>query len=395
MTGLRQGLLRPSAGDEAHRVTYTELFFDLVFVFAITQVSHILIHEQSATALLHAFVLALMVWWVWVYTTWAGNWLNPERGPVRGLFIALMLFGLLVSAAIPDAFGDKALLFAVSMTALQLSRSVFTVVAFAPTQPDHAINFVRISIWHAVCGVIWIAGALCAPDARLLLWLIALVVEFAGPRARYWVPGLGRSPVESWNVTGEHMSERVSLFLIIALGESIVVTGAGFSETPLNLTSGVAFLAAFAGCVLMWLLYFNHNQRGGSDYLIKARVRGMIAQTAYTYVPVLLVLGIVFTAVADGLVLRDPTGPTTLWTSGLLCGASAAYLLGNALFRRATGGPWLLSHLIGVVACVALFGVHPALSPLALSWLVNLVLAVVVVADDVAVRRQQAATSEA
>jgi low temperature requirement protein LtrA len=391
--GFRSDLLRPATGDESHRVTYMELFFDLVFVFAITQVSHLLIHQQSGASLVHAIMLGVVVWWAWVYTTWAASWLDPERGPVRGLFIVLMLLGLLVSSAIPQAFGDHALLFACALVAMHLSRSVFTIFAFARRQPAHAVNFVRISVWHAVAGAGWIAGALLPGDVRLWVWLLAFAIDLIGPRAMYYTPGLGTSAVDTWNVSGEHMAERVSLFLIVALGESIVVTGSTFSTDRLTWVTFSAFLAAFVGAVLMWLLYFNHNQRGGSEYISRADERGMIAQTAFTYIPILFVLGIVMSAVGDGLVLADPTGSTGLWTAGIVTGSFCVYLIGNALFTRAVGGPWLTAHFAAAVALLALFALHPLLSPLALSWIANGILLGVAAVDESnhRVRRQGAA----
>lgn len=377
-------LIRPPAGEDSGRVTYVELFFDLVFVFAVTQVSHILIDDQSPAALVHTVMLALVVWWAWVFTTWAASWLNPERGLVRGLLIAMMLLGLLMSSAIPESFGDRALLFAVSLVTLSLVRSLFTIFAFAAEQPAHALNFVRISVWHAAPGVLWITGALAPAGDRVWVWLAALLLDYLGPRVRFWVPGLGLSSLSTWNVSGAHMSERVSLFVIIALGESIIDTGVGFSRDALTAATVSAFLAAFSGAVLMWLLYFGHAQRAASEYLIHARDRGMIARTAFSYIPALLILGIILAAVANGLVLgaRAPT-----WAAGLLCASSSIYLLGNMFFKRATGGSWLFSHLAGAAALVALFAASSVTSALVIAWSVNVVLVLVVITDELAFRR--------
>lgn len=392
-------LMRPASGAGSSRVTYVELFFDLVFVFAVTQISHILIDQPSAPSLVHTLILSLVVWWIWIDTTWAASWLDPERGAVRALLIVLMLLGMLLAAAIPESFGSRAALFAISLVTLNLTRSIFTVFAFGRARADHAVNFLRITVWHAVPGALWIVGAFAPSDARLWIWLAALVVDYAGPRARFWTPGLGVSPLGTWDVSGAHMSERVSLFMIIALGESIVETGAGFSEQPLTHASILAFLAAFAGTVLMWLLYFGHAQRAASEYLIRAPQRGMIAQTAFTYIPALLVFGIILAAVADGLVLEPRGAPS--WTAGLLCASFAVYLLGNMFFKHATGGPWLFSHVGGAAALVVVFGVYLLITSLRtgggphaaqtdaliVSWVANLVLAFVVVSDDVAFRR--------
>ncbi len=387
--GFARDVLRSDAAG-AHRVTYTELFFDLVFVFAVTQVSHVLLHEQSALSLLHTVMLAMVVWWVWMFTTWASSWLDPERGAVRALFVVLMLLGLLLASAIPEAFGGRAVLFAVSLVAMQLSRSVFTFFAFSRAHPDHAANFVRIIVWHSVAGALWIAGAFLPDQARLAVWLVALAIDYIGPRLRFWTPGMGGSPLTSWNVSGAHMSERVSLFLIIALGESIVVTGAAFSTAPLDAVHLGAFLAAFAGTVLLWLLYFSHAQQRGSEYLEGAQERGMIAQTAYTYIPLLLVLGIVLSAVADGLVLQRPLGASTPWTTGLLCGSAIVYLLGLLLFRRATGMRWSLTVVIGALALAVLWPLGSLLPTTVVTWTVNAVLAAVVVAEQVLDRRRAA-----
>lgn len=384
--GFARDVLR-SAVDGAHRVTYTELFFDLVFVFAVTQVSHVLLREQSAMSLVHTVMLAMVVWWVWMFTTWASSWLDPERGAVRTLFVALMLLGLLLASAIPEAFGSRALLFAVCLVLMQLSRSVFTFFAFHRARPEHAENFVRIIVWHALAGALWIAGAWLPDRARLVIWLIALAVDYIGPRLRFWTPGLGASRLSSWDVSGAHMSERVSLFLIIALGESVVVTGAAFSAAPLDAVHLAAFLAAFAGTVLLWLLYFSHAQQRGSEYLERASERGAIAQTAYTYIPLLLVLGIVLSAVADGLVLQHPLGTPTPWTTGLSFGSAIVYVIGLLLFRRATGMRWSVTGSIGALVLAVIWPFEGVVPTAVVPWTVNVVLAGVVLVEQLRYRR--------
>lgn len=388
MTGDRPTLLRPSEGAAAHRVTFIELFFDLVFVFAVTQLSHIVIDEPGWLSLLHTVVLTMVVWMVWVDTTWTLSWLDPERPPVSAMLFVLMALGMLMAATIPHAFDTQALTFALALAAFQLINPVFTLFAFRRTRPAHAGNFARISVWSFVAGATWIVSALVPSDARIWIWLAALLLMWIGPRAAFWVPFYGRSDVGTWDVTGEHMSERVSLFFIIALGESIVVTGTAFAGTGVTWLSGLAFLSAFVGTVLMFLLHFRHIQRGGSDYISRARERGMIAQVAYTYVPIVLVFGIVGASVADGLVVRDPAGGPDAWVAGILCGSAALYVFGNAVFVRATGGPWLRLHLVGAAVLMVMVALFPVASPLLLSWLVNLVLLAVVLGEARAIARK-------
>jgi len=230
-------------------------------------------------------------------------------------------------------------------------------------------------------------------EHRLLLWAVAAAIDVAGPRAMFWLPGIGASRASSWVVRGEHMAERVSLFVIICLGESIIVTGATFAELELDATTVSAFCSAFASTVLMWLLYFDRSEHRATEYFTSRAERGMVAQTAYTYVPFVLVAGIVLTAVADELVLLHPLGHdgarhADVWTAGLVCGAAATYLVGNALFRRATGGRWSVPHLLGALALVALFAAQARLTPLALNWTSDAVLLAVIVGDVLHGRHQ-------
>jgi low temperature requirement protein LtrA len=386
-TGFTRDLLRPTTGDESHRVTFVELFFDLVFVFAVTQLSHSLIAEPTAPRFVEVLLLTCAVWWVWIDTTWIANWLNPERGAVRGMLIVLMLFGLLMSSAIPEAFTDKGWLFALAFVAVQLTRTTFALLAFLERGlRENALNVVRIISWYILSGAIWIWGGFAPEEQRLWIWLVALAIEFAGPASRFWLPNLGRSPLETWEVTGAHLAERVGLFFIIALGESIIVTGSVFSETPLTVESFAAMLAAFVGTVLLWLLYFTHGERSGSSYITGVARTGQVARLSYTYIPILMVVGIVLTAVGDDLVLAHPHGHDVA-TAAVITGGGAIYLLGLLLFKRSIGGPWHATHVVGMLALGAVFAAFPLLSPLALSWLVNAVLLVVVVVSEWLYRR--------
>ena len=214
--GLRTDLRRHGDGGDSSRVGYVELFFDLVFVFAVTQLSHGLIAHPGGEALVHTLVLGVAVWWVWVDTMWVTNWLDPERLPVRALLVVLMLLGLVLASAIPEAFGDKGLLFAVMLATMQVGRSLFTTVAMGRVWPENAVNFVRITTWVAVSGAVWVAGGV-VEEHRLALWAVAAAIDVAGPRAMFWLPGLGASRASTWVVRGEHMAERVSLFVICLL----------------------------------------------------------------------------------------------------------------------------------------------------------------------------------
>src|SRR5919206_3748263 len=166
----RPGLRRPA--DTEQRATALELFYDLVFVFAVTQVSHHLLGDLTWRGAGQSLLLLLVVWWSWNYTTWVTNELDPESPVVRLLMIALMLASLLMAAAIPEAFGSEAGLFVGSFLAVQVGRHTFlTWIAAAPPTLERT-RAARILAWFVFAGVFWVAGAVAGGTGRTLLWLV-------------------------------------------------------------------------------------------------------------------------------------------------------------------------------------------------------------------------------
>ncbi len=383
----RPSLIRSQSNAEAHRVSFIELFFDLVFVFAITQIAHGLIDHPDGGTFTRTLVLTMAMWWVWVYTTWSLNWLSPERSLIRVVLIAAMLIVLLMSSAIPEAFDEgQGLIFALGYVGLQLGRAMLMVAALRDHDAALSVSYIRTSIWFAVSAVLWILGGLAPSEERLYFWAAAIVIDLLAPLFRYWMPVLGSTAPSVWTVSGEYMAERTGLFIIVVLGETIIVTGTAFGELEGNPTQVSAFLSAFASTVLMWLLYFAHDESRGRRFINASRNAAMVARSAYTWAPVVLVLGLVLTAVADELVLLHPsdnigTEDQYIPTNLLILTASSVYLLGNLLFKRAIGRPWLVSHIAGILALAGLSAASNALSPLAMNWASNAVLLAVIVWD--------------
>src|SRR5918994_2770409 len=168
----RQPSLLRAPGDGAHRVTFFELFFDLVYVFAITQLSHGLIEHLDLRGLAETVVLLLAVWWAWVYTTWATNWLNPDSTACRLMLIGVMGAGLVMASSIPDAFGDGGLAFAIAYAAIQVGRSSFVLWAVRG-DPVRRANFQRIVTWNVAASALWVAGGLGSGSAREVAWIAA------------------------------------------------------------------------------------------------------------------------------------------------------------------------------------------------------------------------------
>jgi len=367
-----------------------ELFFDLVFVFAITQLSHSLLAHPTLEGALHVALLLLAVWWVWISTCWVTNWLDPERIAVRLCLFVLMLAGLLLSSSIPDAFAERGLAFAGAYVFMQVGRTLFFLWAVRGAPVNMTRNFQRILCWMLLSSAFWIVGGFAKGDARLAWWALALLLEFLSPWLYFWVPGLGRSSTADWNVEGGHMAERCALFVIIALGESLLVTGATFAKLAWNAVAIAAFVVAMVGSVAMWWVYFDTGAERASHRIRHSDDPGRQARVAYTYLHVLIVGGVIVGAVGDELVLTHPHHATDA-TVAAIVGGPLLYLLGNALFKWATNdrrGP-PLSHLIGLLLLLVLLplGLAHLLSALALGATATGILVLVAAWESVALRR--------
>lgn len=373
----QKGLLRERSAHGHHRVTYVELFFDLVFVFAVTQVSHTLLAHFTPHGVLEVSLLFFAVWWAWVFTSWVTNWLDPERTAVRLMLFALMLGGLVLSTSIPKAFETRALAFALAYVGMQVGRSLFTLWSIPDHERGLKLNFVRISIWLAFTAGLWIAGALIGGTSQIVLWALALMIEYSSPVARFWTPGLGATNVSDWSVEGGHMAERCALFIIIALGESILVTGATFAGLSWTPDIIAAFAFSFLGSIAMWWVYFHRGADAGAERISRSKDPGRLARLAYTYLHLPIVAGIVVAAVGDEVVLMHPHGHADAKAVFGLVGGPLIFLVGTLLFKQTIHGRLQLSHLVGLAALIVLVFAGPRLSPLTLSAATTIVMLVV------------------
>ena len=373
----RRSLLR-SRDHRAH-VTNVELFFDLVFVFAVTQLSHRLLEHLSVAGALQTGFLLFAVWWVWMYTSWFTNWIDPDRPTVRMLMFLLMLAGLCMSAAIPNAFGHEGLLFAIAYSFIQVVRTLFIVVASRRHDTVIHLNFLRILAWLATAAVLWIGGGLLDGTERALAWVVALSLEVFGPFFGYFVPGIGRSATSDWKIDGSHMAERCSLFVIIALGESILVTGATAARRPATVAAVSAFVIAFLGSVAMWWVYFNIGAGRGSRQIAGSDDPGCVARAVYTFFHIPIIAGIVACAVADEISIAHPDGHIGVAEACVLLGGPALYLAGNVFFKRASAKYYPLSHLVGLGLLLLLAVVSLRMTPLVLGAATTIVLITVAV----------------
>ena len=357
------GLLRDRSG--SHRVTNIELFFDLVYVFAVTQLSHYLLGHATVPGALQAGLLLVMIWLVWSYTTWVTNWLDPERMAVRLLLVLLMLISLAMSASLPRAFEDLGLWVGGGYAVQQVGRSVFMVI----TLRGHALqaNFERILAWCVVSGALAVSGGFAHGSARYLLWLLAVGVDLAGGAVGFATPGLGRSRTSDWTIEGGHFAERCQAFILIALGESIVIIGATLTDEPVTASSVTAFVVAFAGAVALWWLYFDQSAEAAAERITRSDDPGRLGRSAYHLIHPVMVAGIIVSAAADHMVLADPGGTASTAAVWMILGGPALFLAGHAAFKLVVWRFVSWPRLAGVVVLALLALAADAIPALALA----------------------------
>ena len=383
-------LQRRQVAAKEQRATSLELFYDLVFVFAITQVSHLLLEHLTWAGAGQALLVLLVVWWSWNYTTWVTNELDPESLSVRLLMIALMLATLLMAIAIPQAFGEHALLFVGSYVAIQVGRHTFLTFAAAEPGTIERERAGRILTWFVAAGVLWIAGALVDGPARVAFWLAALALDYGGPLVTFRVPGLPRVAPEAWSVGTEHFAERFGLFVILALGESIVITGATTSALDLDTARFVAFGMAFLLTAALWWLYFTSVARIAQRHLELSENRTLLARDAYTYLHLIIVAGVIVSAVGDELVIAHPLEVLPGDQVAAVIAGPAIYLLAHALFRLRMAGSVSWKRLGGALVCVLVGVVGVYVPALVVAALLIAVLVAVIVSEYVAAARRSA-----
>jgi low temperature requirement protein LtrA len=376
--------------DDRRGVTSLELFYDLVFVFAITQVSHLLLEHLTWSGAGQSLFVLLVLWWSWNYTTWVTNELDPESVVTRLLLIGLMLASLVMAIAIPEAFGDRALLFAGAYVASQVGRHAFLTFAAAQPKTVERERAGRILTWFVVAGVFWITGALVGGAWLVALWMVALVLDYGAPLVLYWVPGRRHLSSSTWQVGTEHFAERFRLFIIVALGESIVITGATTAELDLEPATFLAFGIAFLGSAALWWLYFNLVATLAQRHLADAEDRTKLARDVYTYLHAGLVAGIIVTAVGDELVIAHPTEQLQTPELVAVVAGPTIYFLAHVALRFRMTRTISVRRMSGAIGCVLVGLAAASASALVVSALLLGVLIAVIVADQLVAHRRRA-----
>jgi low temperature requirement protein LtrA len=368
-------------GDGAAQVTNVELFFDLVYVFAVTQLSHLLGQHHSGEAAAQTAVLLAMVWQIWVYTTWAVNYVDPNRSPARAMLVTLMLGSLVLAAALPGAFQDRGMLVAVTYVAMQGGRALFLIWALRGERLQ--IVFVRILPWTTVSGAVMIVGAVEHGHVRELLWAASIAIDLVGSEVGFYVPGLGRSATTEWTISGSHFAERCQAFVLIALGESIIVIGSLLRLDSPSAHDIIAFGTAFVGAVGLWWVYFDRAADDSVQVIESSSDPGRLARNAFHHIHPVMIGGIIVIAAADENVLDHPTAHGDASTAWLVLGGTALFLGGHALFKAVVWRLVSWPRVIAVIVLVALGLLVPHTAALTLAICAVAVVVALAIADRI------------
>jgi low temperature requirement protein LtrA len=350
---------------DEQEVTPLELFFDLVFVFAITQVSAFVSADATWTHLVQGLAILAVLWFAWVSYAWLGNRGPADEGAVRVVLLAAMSAMLITSLAVPHAFGDDGLVFGISYF---LVRALHITAYVLVSRDDPTLRRVSLRLATTIlpaAAVLVVAGALDG-TARTICWIVALTIDYGG---------LALRGVEGWRVEPSHFSERHGLIIIIALGESIVSLGVGAGHLDLGLGVIAGALLGIAVAAALWWSYFDVVAIVAERRLRSAepeeRVR--LARDSYTYMHLPMVVGIIVFAIGVKRTLEGVGEHLHAVPATALCGGVALYFLAMSGFRRRNMGRWNRPRLVACAILVALAPIATSLPSLLALGLVALI----------------------
>ncbi|WP_328320143.1 low temperature requirement protein A [Kribbella sp. NBC_00382] len=362
------------------RVTWLELFFDLVFVFAVTSASELVHNDHSWLGVSRALIVFIPVFWVWVGGTMHANLheIDTVRGRL-GMF-GVAFCGLILGLSLPGTFDGTALWFGGTYWVARL------VLLLAIHGLPHRAAFTTFTVGAFLTGPLFVAGALLPPAGRTAVWAVAALTDLS-------VPFLARKRLSSAPFDASHVAERFGLFVIIALGETVVATGAAAAEHQLDALGLAALAAAFAVCCGLWWVYFAFSATAIHQAIESSTVRIDIIRPVLSYGHLMLIAGIIGVAAAIGTAVRDPAEPLHLDAAALLLAGTCIYL-GAFAFTR-----WHMFHtlatprLIAAAACLSLIAVAPRIPAIASVMLLAVLLIILNIVEHRVVKLAAVATN--
>ncbi len=378
MTTVEQLVGPETEAEQERRTSYLELFFDLVFVFAITQVTTLILDDPSAAGFARGVLVLWLVWWAWGGYAWMTNAISIESRGVRIAFLGVTLGCFFVALAVPGAYGDNGLWFVVPYFAVRVAHIGLYVWGLR-LAPEHQAAIRKLAPWFLVAPCVVLLGGFLEGDARVALWLGAAAIDIAGALN---VSNAG------FRVSAAHFAERYGLFIIIALGESIVAIGLGASEAPRDALFAASVTIAFVGVAALWWAYFDFLALGAERALARLPIdrRGPMARDIFSFFHFAFVLGIILFAVGAKKTLEHPDeslSPAGRWALGL---GAAVYMLGSVLgrFRAIRRLAW--ERAAGAAAALLCVAVLDSLHAVWLLAVVTCILGAVVTVESARLR---------
>jgi low temperature requirement protein LtrA len=370
---------REQEPDAEHQITPLELFFDLVFVFAITQVTSLLADDPTWGGVLRGMLVLVALWWAWTAYAWLTSTMDVDEGGVRLAMFASMGAMLVVALAVPGAFGDDAVLFGAAYLLVRLLHLVLYAIV-GRDDPDLRGAVLRLAPTATFGASLLVLAGFLEGDERIAVWAVALAIDYVGPA----VIGAGRG----WRIAPEHFAERHGLIILIALGESIIAIGVG---AGFELVTGVIVAAALGIVVVsaLWWLYFDVAAILARGTLIRARgvEQARLARDAYSYLHLPMVAGIVLFALGLKTTLGHVGEELDTVPAVGLCGGAALYLIAHIAFLFRTTGRVFRRRTVGAVVLLALVPAAVAIPALAALAIVAAVCSLVVAYE--AIRRRE------
>ncbi|MET8045407.1 low temperature requirement protein A [Micromonospora sp. NPDC005215] len=326
--------------DGSTRATLLELLFDVVFVAALAQTSKLLADQESWTRSPAVLLMLTAIWWTWsVTTTTTTEFYDPQQRPIQAILMIAMVGSVGMAASLPMITTGQSTAFAVAYVGTHVVRGIVLVGTLYRQQHRSAmVRATRFLFWFLVSGVLWIVGAL-VDSARWWIWIIAIAIDLLSAAARYPTPRLGRVPLDQYDRTTPHLGERYQQFVILALGDIILVPTLELSRSEFDRLRITALLCAFAIMLLLWQIYV---YRAGELLETAAKsVPGRSARIA-PYTHLVLLVGVLVTAASFDLVVDRPAGTTPVRWLTLIIGGPLVFVLGRALFAYLLSGrvPW-------------------------------------------------------
>ncbi|MGN9775908.1 low temperature requirement protein A [Micromonospora sp. H33] len=349
------------ATEATGRATFLELFFDLVFVFALTRISARAFEDLAlepggvegwtvVTGGGKTLLVLFALWAVWQGTAWTTSRYDPHHAWVQLIVMIALVASMVMGVALSRAFRETGMAFAVAYVVAQVSRPLILLIALGE-HPYRGLK-VRMLLTFTSTGILWIVGALLPTNPRVVLWATALALEYLAARFGWPVPGLGRSTISKWDIAGEHLAERYQQFFLIALGETILVAGFAFDPGPYGAGQIAAFAAALAATILLWRIYVQRAGQILGEAVAKARHPATIGRSAAD-THLVMIVGLTALAVGYELAIRHPLQqPEHAWVVMAL-GGPALFLIGRARFEYEVFGRVSPSRWIGALALLA------------------------------------------